>query len=570
MTPYILVFFAGMAGSLHCVAMCGGFACALGADPRGRAASLRRHLLYNAGRVTTYVFLGTLVGALGAALVGTPGSREPLLLAQRGLAFVAGALMIFIGLQFAGLSWGWLRRGHGAALGLGGQALAHALQGLLKAPGPGAPLALGVFNGFLPCPLVYAFLAHTAAVCLSDPGRAVATGALTMAAFGLGTFPALLLTGWLGQVLRPLAFSPLWRRRGVQLAGVFILLLGTVTILRGTLPPGSHLIHAARAQDGASVGPGFVLRKDVGGPFSLVDHHGRAVTEQDFRGRFLLVYFGYTSCPDVCPTELSKMAAALDSLGPAAAEVQPLFITVDPARDSIALLSGYVAHFHPRLIGLTGTPAQLAAAQAAFGVHSSVSSDPQSAADGSYFMNHSVLTFFMGRGGRHLESFLAGTTAQAMAARMQRHIELDFVKGFLLRPAQLSTAYEAFAAGDYAAAFAAYEAAAETGDAAAQNNLGILHEVGAGIPADTDAAESWYRRAAEQDLPMGQYNLGILYGTRPPKTRDSVRAYAWLSLAGEHGLAPAGAARQAIAARMSASEIEEARQLAEGWRRTAP
>jgi len=144
------------------------------------------------------------------------------------------------------------------------------------------------------------------------------------------------------------------------------------------------------------------------------------------------------------------------------------------------------------------------------------------------------------------------------------------VKGFLLRPAQLSTAYEAFAAGDYAAAFAAYEAAAETGDAAAQNNLGILHEVGAGIPADTDAAESWYRRAAEQDLPMGQYNLGILYGTGPPKTRDSVRAYAWLSLAGEHGLAPAGAARQAIAARMSASEIEEARQLAEGWRRTAP
>src|SRR3546814_14687242 len=76
----------------------------------------------------------------------------------------------------------------------------------------------------------------------------------------------------------------------------------------------------------------FRLEKNVGGPFALVDHHGRAVTEQDFRGRFLLVYFGYTSCHDVCPTELAKLAAELDSLGTASAEVQPIFITVDPAR----------------------------------------------------------------------------------------------------------------------------------------------------------------------------------------------------------------------------------------------
>src|SRR3546814_15349827 len=88
---------------------------------------------------------------------------------------------------------------------------------------------------------------------------------------------------------------------------------------------------------------------------------------QDFRGRFLLVYFGYTSCPDVCPTELAKLAAALDSLGTAAAEAQPLFITVDPARDTAALLAGYVAHFHPRLVGLTGTAEPTAASQVFFG-----------------------------------------------------------------------------------------------------------------------------------------------------------------------------------------------------------
>src|SRR3546814_441011 len=212
MAQYLLVFLAGLAGSLHCVGMCGGFACALGSDPRGRAATLRRQLLYNVGRVTPYMFLGALAGTLGSALTTGSSADQPLLLAQRGLAFVAGLLMVFIGLQFLG----YFRSLHGTALGLGGQLAASSLQGLLKTPNPGAPLAFGVFNGFLPCPLVYAFLAHTAAICLSDPSRAVTTGALTMAAFGLGTFPALLAAGWLGSALRPLALRPQWRRRGVQ------------------------------------------------------------------------------------------------------------------------------------------------------------------------------------------------------------------------------------------------------------------------------------------------------------------------------------------------------------------
>src|SRR3546814_7265750 len=109
--------------------------------------------------------------------------------------------------------------------------------------------------------------------------------------------------------------------------------------------------------------------------------------------------------------------------------------------------SGYVDHFHPRLVGLTGTAEQIAAAPVVFGVHADRS---PAAANGSYLMNHSLLTFLLGRDGRHLETFLSGSEPEAMAARIRRHVELDFVKGFLLRPPALAPAYEAFAAGDYA------------------------------------------------------------------------------------------------------------------------
>src|SRR3546814_17142342 len=108
---------------------------------------------------------------LGSALTTGSSADPPLLLAQRGLAFVAGLLMVFIGLQFLG----YFRSLHGTALGLGGQIAASSLQGLLKTPNPGAPLAFGVFNGFLPCPLVSAFLAHTAALCLHSPSPSVPT-----------------------------------------------------------------------------------------------------------------------------------------------------------------------------------------------------------------------------------------------------------------------------------------------------------------------------------------------------------------------------------------------------------
>jgi protein SCO1/2 len=105
---------------------------------------------------------------------------------------------------------------------------------------------------------------------------------------------------------------------------------------------------------------------DIRSEFSLTDHTGRAVTQADYAGRWQLVFFGFTHCPDICPTTLAYMASVLDLLGPRADGVAPLFVTVDPVRDTVPVMAEYVSAFHPRLIGLTGTEAQVAEAAASF------------------------------------------------------------------------------------------------------------------------------------------------------------------------------------------------------------
>jgi uncharacterized protein len=234
MIYYLVVFAAGFAGSFHCIGMCGGFACALGRDPRGRGATAVRHLLYNSGRLTTYCFLGALAGALGQVICTRQGTTFLLLggsldTAERILAVVAGMLMIAMALQFFGL----LQAFHRLTLGFGTSTFALSLRSLLTTRNRAAPLAFGVFNGFLPCPLVYAFAAEAASTFQALPG------ALTMASFGLGTFPAMLMMGGVGRVL-----APAWRQRGVWLAGTCILLLGIITLGRGILPLGAHMSHS--------------------------------------------------------------------------------------------------------------------------------------------------------------------------------------------------------------------------------------------------------------------------------------------------------------------------------------
>ncbi len=180
-------------------------------------------------------------------------------------------------------------------------------------------------------------------------------------------------------------------------------------------PTGSAmLVRIETALGLAREGSGLVLPAgtEIGGPFRLVDASGRTVSEADYRGRWVLVYFGYTFCPDLCPTELQTMAAALDRLGPAAAEVAPLFITIDPERDTPDVLAKYVKLFDPRIVGLTGSPSAVAAAARNFRVYYA----KVPGKNGSpYLMDHSSLIYLMDPQGRLAALFDQGTTARDLA-----------------------------------------------------------------------------------------------------------------------------------------------------------
>jgi protein SCO1/2 len=155
----------------------------------------------------------------------------------------------------------------------------------------------------------------------------------------------------------------------------------------------------------------------IGGPFALTRDNGQVVTDRDFRGRYLLIYFGYTSCPDVCPTTLSAVANALDILGPRSERLQPLFITVDPGHDTPAILHAYVRFFGPRIVGLTGTPAQIHAVERAYRVTA-----VHEAGAGSYTIDHTAVLFLVGPDGRYLAPFAATESGAELAKQLVRYI----------------------------------------------------------------------------------------------------------------------------------------------------
>ena len=161
-------------------------------------------------------------------------------------------------------------------------------------------------------------------------------------------------------------------------------------------------------------------KPSIGGPFSLVDGDGRTVTDKDFRGKYMLVYFGYTFCPDVCPTSLNTMVDAVERLGAKAARIQPLFITIDPARDTPEVVKQYAAAFGTRVIGLTGTQAQIDAVASAYRVYyreQRTNSEPN-----SYSMDHSSLLYLMGPDGNFVAPVRPEQAAEQLAATLNRLI----------------------------------------------------------------------------------------------------------------------------------------------------
>jgi protein SCO1 len=165
----------------------------------------------------------------------------------------------------------------------------------------------------------------------------------------------------------------------------------------------------------SSVGPAIAA---VGGPFQLVDQDGKTVSDADMKGRPFLVFFGYTHCPDVCPTTLFEMSQMLHALGPDAGRIGALFITVDPERDTPAVLKDYLASFDPHLRALTGEPAAVDAALKAYRVYAK----KVPLKEGDYTMDHTAVVYLMDKNGRFVAPFNMKRTAEAEAADVRGYL----------------------------------------------------------------------------------------------------------------------------------------------------
>lgn len=196
-------------------------------------------------------------------------------------------------------------------------------------------------------------------------------------------------------------------KRWIALAAVFVIALGALIGVGALLTnPG---------QDPSTRGEAA-----IGGPFRLTDQNGARVTNQDFAGKYMLIYFGYTYCPDICPMTLSNMTMALEELPPELAEqVVPIFITIDPMRDTVEQLGAYASSFHPRLVALTGTDAEVKAAARAYRVYAK-KVDGEGGSD--YLMDHSSFVYLMGPKGKYRAHFAHDGSPERMAEGIRREL----------------------------------------------------------------------------------------------------------------------------------------------------
>src|SRR6478752_10780819 len=192
----------------------------------------------------------------------------------------------------------------------------------------------------------------------------------------------------------------------LSIAGFLIGALAGVAFLFVTTPKGGQTVQSS----------GTAL---VGGPFSLTGD-GKTVTDRDFSGRYMLVFFGFTHCPDICPAELQVIAQALDKLGDKGKKVVPVFVTLDPERDTPQVMGEYVKSFGPNFVGLTGSPEAIAAAAKSYRVAYAKVENKESASD--YSVDHSALVYLMDPEGRYVTHFSFGLSADQMAEKLEKSL----------------------------------------------------------------------------------------------------------------------------------------------------
>jgi len=187
----------------------------------------------------------------------------------------------------------------------------------------------------------------------------------------------------------------------------------TIRLMDDAAPPPTAEEKAQTAQD--------VARDIVTGEFSLIDHQGNAVTDETYRGSWLLIFFGYTHCPDVCPTSLAVVGLVMDELGEDAGKLQPLFITIDPKRDTPEVMAAYVADFHPRIIGLSGSPEQVKAAAYSHRAYYARAPVEEGAeiTETEYAMDHSAYLYLMDPQGVYAHVFSPTDSAEEIAASIR-------------------------------------------------------------------------------------------------------------------------------------------------------
>jgi len=195
----------------------------------------------------------------------------------------------------------------------------------------------------------------------------------------------------------------------VRIIAFAALLLAVAVVVLAYTPWGQSLWQGKVAQEmGAAA---------IGGPFKLTDQNGKSRSDADFRGEYTLVFFGYTNCPDVCPTTLQTLTDAMADLGPKAEKVTPVFITVDPERDTAKALKDYAANFTPRLVMLTGSPADIAAVAKEYRVYYAKAGEGP-----NYAMDHTALIYLMSPDGTYVTHYAPQATADDIAKDLSKRL----------------------------------------------------------------------------------------------------------------------------------------------------